>query len=109
MDPNGWAQLKGIIGSKFKKHTRAHWADVFANSDACVTPVLSPWEAHEHEHNKARNAYIEVNGLLQPAPAPRFSRTPSAAPVAETTDRAAVRKLLSDWGIPECNIKALTS
>ena len=109
LDTTGWAQLKEVIGAKLKERTRAEWTKVFANSDACVTPVLSPWEAHQHEHNKARDAFIEVDGLLQPAPAPRFSRTPAAHPEAETADATAVRKLLSGWGIADNRIDALTS
>lgn len=109
LDTTGWAQLKDVIGAKFKERTRAEWAEVFANSDACVTPVLSPWEAHEHEHNKARDSFIEVKGLLQPAPAPRFSRTPAAHPEGETADAVAVRKLLSGWGIADSSIESLTN
>jgi len=99
LDSNGWAQLKSVIGAKFKERTRDEWAEVFAGSDACVTPVLTPWEAHEHKHNAERDAFIEVNGLRQPAPAPRFSRTPAATPEPLSTDPEAVRKLLSGWGV----------
>ncbi len=109
MDASGWAQLKEVIGAKIKERTRDEWAVVFANSDACVTPVLSPWEAHEHEHNRAREAFIEVAGIRQPAPAPRFSRTPAAHPQPQTAEPSAVAKLLSDWGIADHQIGRLTS
>ncbi|MBJ8344608.1 CaiB/BaiF CoA-transferase family protein [Antrihabitans sp. YC2-6] len=99
LDSSGWQQLRSVIGAKFKERTRDEWAEVFAVSDACVTPVLSPWEAHEHAHNKARNAFIEVGGLRQPAPAPRFSRTPADLPEPQSSDAVAVRTLLSAWGV----------
>ncbi len=51
---------------------------IFDGTDACVAPVLSPWEAHLHPHNQARSTFVEVDGVVQPAPAPRFSRTPSS-------------------------------
>ena len=107
LDPTGWALLKEVIGAKFKERTRDEWAVVFANSDACVTPVLSPWEAHEHEHSRAREAFIEVAGVRQPAPAPRFSRTPAAHPQPQTADISALRKLLSDWGVTDGHVERL--
>lgn len=107
LDPTGWPQLKEVIGARFKERTRDEWAALFADSDACVTPVLSPWEAHEHVHNQTRDAFIEVNGVRQPAPAPRFSRTPAAHPEPPTADQSTVRKLLSDWMVPDSHIERL--
>jgi alpha-methylacyl-CoA racemase len=80
MDPSGFDRTRALVTARFKERTRDEWAEHFADSDACVTPVLSPWEAHAHPHNAARGAFVEVDGLLQPAPAPRFSRTPAAPP-----------------------------
>lgn len=107
LDPTGWPQLKEVIGAKFKERPRDEWAAVFADSDACVTPVLSPWEAHEHAHNQTRGAFIEVNGIRQPAPAPRFSRTPAAHPEPQTADESAMRKMLSEWMVPDSHIERL--
>ena len=70
--------MKERFTAIFKSKTRDEWTAVFDGTDACVVPVLSPWEAHEHPHNVARSTFIEVEGAVQPAPAPRFSRTPSA-------------------------------
>ena len=70
--------MKERFAAIFKTKTRDEWAAIFDGTDACVAPVLSPWEAHEHPHNVARSTYIEVDGAVQPAPAPRFSKTPSA-------------------------------
>ena len=80
LDPQGWPELAKLFAERFLQRTRDEWASIFADSDACVSPVLSPWEAHEHPHNAARGAFIEVDGLRQPAPAPRFGRTPAGLP-----------------------------
>lgn len=109
LDPTGWPRLKEVIGAKFKQRTRDEWATLFADSDACVSPVLSPWEAHEHPHNQARGAYFEIDGLRQPAPAPRFSRTSTATPTALATEPDQVRKLLSTWGVDNEQIARVTS
>nr|WP_109548598.1 CaiB/BaiF CoA-transferase family protein [Mycobacteroides abscessus] len=99
LDNTGWDQLRDVIGAAFKERTRDEWAAAFAESDACVTPVLSPWEAHQHPHNQARDAFIEVDGLRQPAPAPRFTRTPAATPKPMSADPDEIRDLLSRWRI----------
>jgi alpha-methylacyl-CoA racemase len=70
-----WPELKSIIRKKIKEKTRDEWADIFDGSDACVAPVLNLSEAPEHHHMKARNSFVEVDGVIQPAPAPRFSDT----------------------------------
>lgn len=98
-DRSGWAELKAVIGAKFKERPRDEWAEVFSGSDACVSPVLSPWEAPNHPHNRDRGSFIEVNGVVQPAPAPRFSRTGVREPAALTSDVEAVGELLRGWGV----------
>lgn len=80
LDPSSWPQWRTLLGEKFRQRTRDEWAKVFADVDACVSPVLTPWEAHEHPHHIARRAFIEVGGVRQPAPAPRFSRTSLPTP-----------------------------
>ncbi|KAA0017678.1 CaiB/BaiF CoA transferase family protein [Antrihabitans cavernicola] len=74
------APLRKRLADVFATRTRDEWAEVFADSDACVSPVLSPWEAHNHPHNQARETFVDVGGIRQPAPAPRFSRTPAPTP-----------------------------
>ncbi|MCX6398195.1 MAG: CaiB/BaiF CoA-transferase family protein [Propionibacteriales bacterium] len=81
IDPSGWDAWRQVIGEKFLTRTRDEWTAHFGDSDACVSPVLSPWEAHLHPHHVARNSFIEIDGIIQPAPAPRFSRTPAGTPV----------------------------
>jgi alpha-methylacyl-CoA racemase len=80
LDPTGWDDWRAVIGKAFLSRPRDEWTAHFDGSDACVTPVLSPWEAHRHPHAVARSSFVEVDGVLQPAPAPRFSRTPAGTP-----------------------------
>jgi alpha-methylacyl-CoA racemase len=101
LDAGAWPQMKNRIGDTFRQKTRAEWAAIFADSDACVSPVLSPWEAHEHPHNQARGTFVEVGGALQPAPAPRFSRTANAHPVAIDHGGRDLTNTLQSWGIAE--------
>ena len=106
-DINGWPPMKKRIADVFQSKTRAEWTAIFADSDACVSPVLSPWEAHEHPHNDARGTFVEVGGVLQPAPAPRFSRTDNAPPVAVDDGGRDVAQTLAAWGFDEPTITRL--
>jgi crotonobetainyl-CoA:carnitine CoA-transferase CaiB-like acyl-CoA transferase len=101
MDPATWPRAKALLAAKFRERTRDEWAREFATSDACVAPVLRWDEAPSHPHLAARGTFVEVEGVVQPAPAPRFSRTPPAtptspAPVTPENTRAA----LSEWLSP---------
>jgi len=91
-------ELKSRLGGVFKGRSRDEWTAVFAGSDACVSPVLTPWEAHTHPHNAARETFIEVGGIRQPAPAPRFSRTPAPAPEPAPRAGADSVELLAELG-----------
>jgi alpha-methylacyl-CoA racemase len=75
-----WAALRAKLAQVFLTRTRAQWCEVLEGSDACFAPVLSMNEAPEHPHNVARGTFVRPDGVLQPAPAPRFDRTPSALP-----------------------------
>jgi len=96
-----WKSAKVTLASLFRTRERDHWAQLLEASDACVTPVLSFQEAHRHPHMKARGTFVEIDGIVQAAPAPRFSRTvpevptPPQAITPENTDRA-----LSSWLAP---------
>ena len=79
-DPSTWARAKPVLAARFRTRSRDEWAAIFANTDACVAPVLDWQEAPEHPHLAARGTFVEVDGVVQPAPAPRFSRTPAATP-----------------------------
>jgi alpha-methylacyl-CoA racemase len=94
-----WPALKLELAGRFKEKSREEWCAIFAQSDACVTPVLTLREAAAHPHNRARNAFIEVGGVEQNAPAPRFSRTPAAHPKAPGNIGADAETVLADWGV----------
>ena len=107
MDRAAWPAMKERFAAVFRTRTRQQWADAFAGTDGCGAPVLSPWEAPEHPHNRHRGTFVEVEGVVQPAPAPRFSRTPATVrcppPVAgQDTDEA-----LRAWGVEDARIAAL--
>ncbi|GAA0464560.1 CoA transferase [Actinoplanes capillaceus] len=94
-DVAAWPELRRRFTERFASRTRDEWASIFEGLDACVSPVLSLTEAPDHPHNRARNAFIEVDGVVQPAPAPRLSRTP--APTPEAVKPATVTEILSGW------------
>ncbi|GAA5061996.1 alpha-methylacyl-CoA racemase [Thermocatellispora tengchongensis] len=96
MDREGWPTLRARFAATFRTQPRDHWARVFAGTDACVTPVLTLEEVAAHPHIAARRTIIEVDGVPQPAPAPRFSRTPPAPP-RSLPDGAGTESVLTDW------------
>jgi alpha-methylacyl-CoA racemase len=103
-----WPALKQKLAAAFATKTRQQWCELFEGSDACVAPVLSLAEAPADPHNAQRKTFVEVDGIVQPRPAPRFSATPAGDPVmprfAEGTDSAV---LLREIGYSEEKIKDL--
>jgi alpha-methylacyl-CoA racemase len=104
-----WPELRAMIAGKFKSKTRDEWCRVFEGSDACFAPVLTFSEARRDPHNVARGAYVDVAGVLQPAPAPRFSRTPGEVRRAPPERGQGGREALADWGFDEAGITRLAS
>jgi alpha-methylacyl-CoA racemase len=107
LDRARWPEAKEKLARLFKTRTRAQWCALLEGSDACFAPVLSMAEARRHPHNVARGVFVEVAGVEQPRPAPRFSRTDSAiqrppARAGEHTDEA-----LADWGFAPSELAAL--
>jgi alpha-methylacyl-CoA racemase len=98
MDQSQWPAMRAALSDLFAQKTRDEWAQHFAGSDACFAPVLSPTEAPEHTHNRERETFVTVHGALQPAPAPRFSRTPSAIQGPPALAGAHTEQALTDWG-----------
>lgn len=94
-----WPALKAELTAIFKTKTRDEWVKIFAGVDACVTPVLSLAEAAEHPHNRARQSFIEVEGVVQNAPAPRFSRTVPDHPKAPPRTGGDTDAVMSEWGV----------
>jgi len=92
-DRSRWPALRAALRQAFLQHDRDTWAARFEDSDACVAPVLSLTEAAQHRQLRARKSLVEAGGVLQPAPAPRFSRTPGAlqSPPQAPTDSGTVR------------------
>ena len=83
-DPRRWPELRALFTDRFAARTRAEWWEVFRGTDACVAPVWSLTEATTDPHNRARDVFVEVDGRVQPAPAPRFSATPGVAGAVPT-------------------------
>jgi crotonobetainyl-CoA:carnitine CoA-transferase CaiB-like acyl-CoA transferase len=79
-DMDGWPALRRIFAERFALRSRDEWAAIFADTDACVSPVLAMDEAPSHPSAQSRDAFVTLNGVRQPGPAPRFSRTPADAP-----------------------------
>lgn len=105
MDRSAWPALKEKIAAVIKTKTRDEWDALMLGSDVCYAPVLSLAEAPRHPHNVARKTFIEVDGVVQPAPAPRFSRTP---PEVQCGPREADSEgALSSWGFSKDEIGAL--
>jgi alpha-methylacyl-CoA racemase len=96
-DPATWPALRERIAAAFRTRTQAEWAEVFADSDACVAPVLSLGEATAYDHLVARGTFVEQRGVTQPAPAPRFSRTPAALRGAPPAVGQDTDEVLADW------------
>lgn len=101
-DPSQFAALKALITERFASRTQAEWVALFEGTDACVAGILPLTEAFEHPHMKAREVFVESGGVVQPAPAPRFSRTGatlSTPPPAKAG--AQTREALSAWGVAD--------
>lgn len=103
---DNWAAGRQILAARIATRSRDEWAAVFAESDACVAPVLSPAEARNFPHLVERNAYVQVGEHLQPAPAPRFSVTPCGLPTP-TVARGSSAASLTDWGITADRVTSL--
>lgn len=99
LDRTQWAGHKDRIAAAFKTKTREAWEQIFEGTDACVSPVLSMAEAPKHPHNVARGTFQRVFNVVQPAPAPRFSRTPGAIHGEPQKPGANTQEVLKDWGI----------
>jgi alpha-methylacyl-CoA racemase len=98
-DTTGWPVLRARFTEVFAGRTRDEWTTVFADTDACVTPVLSFAEAAEHPHLKERGTLTDIEGVLQAAPAPRFSRSLPGTPTAPPAPGADTEEVLADWGV----------
>jgi alpha-methylacyl-CoA racemase len=106
-DRAGWPVLRERFAATFATRTRDEWAQVFAGTDACVAPVLSLSEAPLHPHATARKAFVEVGGITQPAPAPRFSRSAAGEPAAPPRPGTDTDAVLAGLGLTEAEVADL--
>ncbi|WP_317446461.1 CaiB/BaiF CoA-transferase family protein [Streptomyces collinus] len=100
-DRTRWDELREQVAARFKSRTREEWTAVFEGSDACVAPVLSLREAPHHPHLAARGTFTDHAGTIQPAPAPRFSATPTRVRSGPALPGAGADTVARDWGIPD--------
>ena len=106
-DPSAWPALRVRMAELFRTRTRDEWTALLEGTDACVAPVLSLAEAPSHPHNAARGTFTEVAGLIQPAPAPRFSATPGGISGPAPEPGADTDEILRDCGYGEAEVSAL--
>jgi alpha-methylacyl-CoA racemase len=108
-DRAGWPKLRNRYAAVFKTRTRDEWCAAFEGSDACFAPVLTWTEAYQHPHNVARKSFVEVGGVKQPAPAPRFSRTPGEVRRKPPERGEGGAAALADWGFDAAAVAKLQS
>jgi alpha-methylacyl-CoA racemase len=106
-NPERWPEQKQALGDVIRQKTRDEWCELMEGTDVCFAPVLRFTEAPQHSAALARNSYIELDGVVQPAPAPRFSRTPSKGEHAAHANGADTQSVLGAMGFAEQEIAAL--
>ena len=99
MDPSQWPMLKTKLQDVIKQKTQAQWCAIMEGTDVCFAPVLTMTEATQHPHHIARNTFINIAGVTQPAPAPRFSRTSPETPTPPAHAGQHSTQILNEWGI----------
>ncbi|HUW36506.1 MAG TPA: CaiB/BaiF CoA-transferase family protein [Rhodocyclaceae bacterium] len=107
MDTRRWPELKAKLAAVLATKTRDQWCALMAGSDVCFAPVLDLDEAPAHPHNRARQTFIDIDGVVQPAPAPRFSRTPPGVPSPPAAAGPGTDAILADWGLAAEEISAM--
>jgi alpha-methylacyl-CoA racemase len=107
MDRARWPEGKAKVVAIFKTKTREEWCKILEGTDVCFAPVLSMKEAPDHPHNRARKTFVEYEGVMQPAPAPRLSRTPGAIASPPPNPGTHTDEALADWGIAKAEIGRL--
>lgn len=98
MDQSRWGEVTECLKQVFLTRTRSEWCEIFDHTETCVSPVLDMSEVASHPHNQTRQTFVDVDGLSQPAPAPRFSRTPSEISRPAAAAEADVHAVLKGWG-----------
>jgi alpha-methylacyl-CoA racemase len=106
-DREGWPRMRDRFAEVFRRRTREEWTKVFDGTDACVAPVLTLGEAPAHPHNTAREGFVHVGGVTQPAPAPRFGRTPAGTPSPPVRPGEHTDETLAGLGLAPAEVAAL--
>ncbi len=106
-DKEKWASLRPVFAERIKQKTRDEWCEIFGDADACFAPVLDMDEAVEYPHNKERGTFVEVGGVMQSAPAPKFSRTASEIQGAPVPAGSSNEQVMADLGLSEDEIAEL--
>jgi alpha-methylacyl-CoA racemase len=106
-NPAEWPKLKQELTVIFKGKTQQEWCDLLEGSDACFAPILPFWKAHKHPHNSARNSFVKIGGITQPAPTPKFSGTPSAIPTPPIQKGENSHSIMKNLGYSDNDIEKL--
>lgn len=106
-DRSFWPALQERLAAIFRTKTRDEWCHIMEGSEVCFAPVLNMQEASSHPHNRERETFVEVEGVVQPAPAPRFSRTPSAIQRPPARSGEHTEEALRDWGFSAVELEQL--
>lgn len=96
-DRSSWPRIRKLLADRIEQRPRAAWCELLEGTDACAAPVLKLTEAPDHPHNRARGTFVDIGGIVQPAPAPRFSRSVPDMPAPPCEDLADVADVLARW------------
>jgi alpha-methylacyl-CoA racemase len=107
MSRKDWPELQTKLAAVIATKTQKEWCDLMEATDVCFAPVLDLDEAPKHAHNVARQTFVEIAGVVQPAPAPRFSATPGAIQGPPPAIGSSTETALADWGFASAEIEAL--
>jgi alpha-methylacyl-CoA racemase len=105
--PETWPSGKELLAATFKQRTLAEWSELLEGTETCFAPVMTMAEAPSHPHHVARGMFVEVDGVVQPAAAPRFDRTPAASPGPPVVAGRDTVAALVDWGVEPAEVRAL--
>jgi alpha-methylacyl-CoA racemase len=106
-DPTAWEAHRAVLAARFREKSRTEWEELLSSRGCCATPVLSLAEAPRHPHNVARGTFVEIDGVVQPAPAPRFSRTSPPTPTGPSLPGDHTRDVLGGLGMDDKAIAEL--
>lgn len=106
-DPDAWAAHGEVMAARFRERTRDEWERALVTPQSCAAPVLSLTEAPQHPHHRARDAFVEIDGIVQPAPAPRFSRTVPPTPGPASLPGDATLAVLAELGLDDDTVRDL--